>query len=453
MFFSGCSPPDNRMWRSLADRARRHGDGHSRRCRPVNPASRREAGSGDGEPQGNQPCRPPANPVELPGRACLGFHHLELLASSITRDGTRISGSNEELIAQAGPIGLGAVRFYIEGTVSGSTLLLSIRAEPPEFGHREQWTATLRSEGGVGVVEGQSSGSFTLNECVANWSGEPFVAQIVAWGVSVPPPSPSTAPICVPAPSNPAPAAGVPLTFNVSNVVAGATYTWSVTPAGGTPSAGSGPSFTASFAGPPVGGAPVTYSVTPSIPGVVVGTACTVTVPPPSSLFPGAGAVVVNEFRTRGPAGASDEFVEIRNDTGSGINIGGWRIDISSGSGSVETRYVFPSGLVIGPGCHYLLANAGAGGYTGAVSADATYSAEIADDGGIAVRRPDGTIVDAVGMSTGSAFKEGEPLASFGGANTDRSYKRLIDTNYNLFDFAMSAPSSPINLAGSCSVR
>ncbi len=297
----------------------------------------------------------PAGPQPIP-QSCLGvpvrgFTILGFLVSTIARDGARVSGSSEDLIQQAGVFG--AVRFYIEGTISGSTLQLNIRAEPPEFGHREQWTATLKFEGGVGVVEGLSSGTFMLNECTAMWSGEPFVAQIRPWTQS-----------------------------------------------------------------PPVG-----------------------------------GTVVVNEFRTRGPAGANDEFVEIRNDAGAAISIGGWRIDVSSGSGSVETRHTFPNGTVIEPGCHYLLAGAAAGGYTGAVSADATYSGGIADDGGIAVRQPDGTIVDAVGMNTGSAFKEGQPLASFGGDNTDRSYQRLIDTNDNRSDFTMNAPSSPINRAGSCSIR
>ena len=77
----------------------------------------------------------------------------------------------------------------------------------------------------------------------------------------------------------------------------------------------------------------------------------------------------------------------------------------------------------------------------------------IADDGGIAVRQPNGAVVDAVGMSGGSAFKEGDPLPNFGGANTDRSYQRFIDTNYNLSDFTMTAPGSPINRTGSCSIR
>ena len=34
---------------------------------------------------------------------------------------------------------------------------------------------------------------------------------------------------------------------------------------------------------------------------------------------------VISEFRTRGPAGSNDEFVEIFNPSNSVINIGGWK--------------------------------------------------------------------------------------------------------------------------------
>lgn len=128
--------------------------------------------------RGTNPAAPQPIPNTCSGVPALNFTVLGFLGSTISRDGFRISGSSEDLLAGPGPIVAEAVRFFIEGQVFGSAFHLDIRAEPPEFGYREQWTATLRLDGARGVVEGQSSGTFRLNECVATWSDEPFVAHI-----------------------------------------------------------------------------------------------------------------------------------------------------------------------------------------------------------------------------------------------------------------------------------
>ena len=68
-----------------------------------------------------------------------------------------------------------------------------------------------------------------------------------------------------------------------------------------------------------------------------------------------------------------------------------------------------PANTILGAGCHYLVTGAT---YSGAVPADQTFSTGVTDDGGIAVTTGhQATIIDAVGLSTGSAFKEGNPLA------------------------------------------
>ena len=163
---------------------------------------------------------------------------------------------------------------------------------------------------------------------------------------------------------------------------------------------------------------------------------------------------MINEFRSRGPAGANDEFIELRNDAASAANISGWRIESSSQAGATSILHLLGAGIVLNPGCHYLIANSGTGGYSGSPLRDAAYGTGFDDDGGLALRASDGAIADAVGMSTGSAFKKGLPLQEFGTSNTDRSYKRAaLDTNNNRLDFVLSAPSSPINRAGSCTTR
>src|ERR1044072_1847371 len=134
--------------------------------------------------------------------------------------------------------------------------------------------------------------------------------------------------------------------------------------------------------------------------------------------------VVISEFRVRGPNGGNDEFVELYNLSGAPVAIGGWNIRGSNNAAGVSIRATITARKGIQTGCHYLLTNAASGGYSGAVPENQTYTVGITDDGGIALTLPDGTIVDAVGMSTGSAYKEGTVLASLGSTNSNRGYER-----------------------------
>ncbi len=179
---------------------------------------------------------------------------------------------------------------------------------------------------------------------------------------------------------------------------------------------------------------------------------CTSTELEPSDCGGGTGSgigVVINEFRTRGPTGANDEFIELRNNSSASVNIGGWQVVGSNSSGATSVRRNIPSGIILGVGCHYLLGNSNTNGYNG--STDTTYGVGITDTGGIALRESDGTVVDQVGLSSGSAFQEGSPLPGFPGDNTNHSYSRTdVDTNNNLADFLLISPSTPKTSASSC---
>ncbi|HEX3282321.1 MAG TPA: lamin tail domain-containing protein [Pyrinomonadaceae bacterium] len=185
----------------------------------------------------------------------------------------------------------------------------------------------------------------------------------------------------------------------------------------------------------------------------VTSTAATLTVEP------AAGQLLISEFRTRGPAGASDEFVEIYNPTTMTQVIGGLRIRASNGSSAVSDRVAITAGTTLGSGCHYLIANSASGGYSGPVPPDQTYGTGITDDGGIAITQSNGTtVIDSVGMSNGSAFKEGTPLTALS-ANVNQSYERKpgrtfgngTDTNNNSADFLLNAASNnPQNAAAGC---
>jgi beta-lactamase superfamily II metal-dependent hydrolase/DNA/RNA endonuclease YhcR with UshA esterase domain len=170
-----------------------------------------------------------------------------------------------------------------------------------------------------------------------------------------------------------------------------------------------------------------------------------------------ASGIVISEFRFRGPGGGNDEFVEIYNSTDASIDLSGWKINGSNNAGLVTNRTTVLAGTNLSGRSHYLFVSNGANGYSGAVPGDKTYGTGITDDGGVAIVKPDGTIADQVGLSGGSAYSEGTPLASLGTGNLDHSYERKpagangngIDTDNNSSDFQVTTPSAPQNLASS----
>jgi predicted extracellular nuclease len=182
---------------------------------------------------------------------------------------------------------------------------------------------------------------------------------------------------------------------------------------------------------------------------------CAIDITPASAA--GSNSVVISEFRVRGPQGGNDEFVELYNLSSSPVNIGGWKVNASNNAGTTGTRATITANTIINPGCHYLLTNTASSGYSGTVAGDQSYNTGVTDDGGIALLNGS-TIVDAVGMSTGSAYKEGTPLASLGSTNTARSYERkpggaagsATDTDNNANDFQLRTTSDPQNSSSPC---
>jgi hypothetical protein len=165
-------------------------------------------------------------------------------------------------------------------------------------------------------------------------------------------------------------------------------------------------------------------------------------------------SVVISEFRTEGPSGGNDEFIELYNPTSNWIDISGWKINASNDAGSsISTRATIPASTILRSGQYYLIVNnASSGGYSGSVAANLTYGTGITNGGGIALLMANNTPVDQVGMSTTSAYKEGTPLTPL--SNPNRSYERLPgdfgnncqDTNNNTNDFESIAPD-PQNYA------
>jgi uncharacterized protein len=167
--------------------------------------------------------------------------------------------------------------------------------------------------------------------------------------------------------------------------------------------------------------------------------------------------VVISEFRTRGPAGGNDEFVELRNRSAGPVDISGWRLQgCAAGSpGNASNRVTVGDDVRLPSGGSYLFANSN--GYSGTVTPDATYGTgftdfaatnnfsgiRILDAAGVAVVR------DGVG-SPSSPCREGTGIVT-PTTNTDSSFERLggtTDTNDNAADFQGPKEGNPQNSGG-----
>ena len=168
---------------------------------------------------------------------------------------------------------------------------------------------------------------------------------------------------------------------------------------------------------------------------------------------PSAGPrVLISETRFRGPGGANDEFVELRNTGQQEADVSGWRLQAcSSTTGSATNRATVPAETTIPPGGYYLIARATY--YTGSNTPDLEFSAAIADGGGVRILDDQGAYVDGVGsyVPETSQCREGDGL-DFPSGNDNVSFHRdgsgSVDTDDNLADFTGPSTSTPTNAAG-----
>lgn len=178
----------------------------------------------------------------------------------------------------------------------------------------------------------------------------------------------------------------------------------------------------------------------------------------PSPALGASTTLVVSEFRTRGPNGAHDEFIEIFNVSTATVDASGFSVMASDSGGATTLLATLPANTSILSRHYYLLANNGTQGYSGTTAPNAVYSTDVPDDGGIALLTGGGDPVDAVGMSHGSAYAEGTPLDPMS-ADVSQSYERNFggcaateDTDDNAVDFRFNALSAgPQNSSYNCS--
>jgi hypothetical protein len=199
--------------------------------------------------------------------------------------------------------------------------------------------------------------------------------------------------------------------------------------------------------------------------------------PAPGGTTPNAGDVLISEFRSEGPAGATDEFVELYNNTDSAITVqasdatAGWSVHAldATGTSSIEIA-VIPNGTVIPARGHYLLAGSAYSLRSLTVS-DLNYNADIPNNTGVALFRTTSISpfnaadrLDAIGFfgATGAfpdMFREGSGITGPNTIGLQYSYVRRTlangnprDTNENAPDVALvstsAAPGSVLGAPG-----
>lgn len=190
---------------------------------------------------------------------------------------------------------------------------------------------------------------------------------------------------------------------------------------------------------------------------------------------PAPGDILISEFRTRGPGGVADEFIELYNNTNNQITVidatpdgnnataDGWRFDIAQGAASVANVVLAQDINSLGPVVipargHFLLAVSPGYSLTAYAAPDiTTATAFLPDDAGIGLFRTAnaaqlnaGNTLDAVGNAnvTLANHFEGTRLTPAGGitTNVEHSYTRKmpnsnngvpVDTGQNENDFQL----------------
>lgn len=169
-----------------------------------------------------------------------------------------------------------------------------------------------------------------------------------------------------------------------------------------------------------------------------------------------AQALVISEFRVRGPSGANDEFVELYNPAATAYTVAasdgsaGFTLKASDG----VTRATLANGLVIPAHGHYLVTNSVAYSLSGYATGDATYTTDIPDNAGIALFSSTTTFdattkVDAVGSTSegNTVYKEGTGYPALTPFSIDYSWYRFHMPNGTAgiadADFSLATDGQP----------
>jgi hypothetical protein len=164
---------------------------------------------------------------------------------------------------------------------------------------------------------------------------------------------------------------------------------------------------------------------------------------------PVAGELLITQFATRGFSSASDEFVELYNNSAKTLTIDGVKIQYQTTScGSWSDRHTIPIGTTLAPGKFYLTVNAS--GYLAPASgppADGNLSSSgLSDNGSLRLFSGTSEVLDLVAYGTGLACTgEGGTIAPNHGTapNGNSVARKPADTG------AAFSPSAPARDTGS----
>ncbi|MBX7186710.1 MAG: cadherin-like domain-containing protein [Vicinamibacteria bacterium] len=170
------------------------------------------------------------------------------------------------------------------------------------------------------------------------------------------------------------------------------------------------------------------------------------------------GDLSIREFRLRGPASATDEYVVIHNKTAADITVasGDATAGFAVASSGGTVAFVIPNGTVIKAKGHYLGVNTT--GFSLGVTADATWTADIGDGAGLALfdsANPaafgvSALTIDAVGVGSSAApYLEGPALASLTAAGEYAWVRKapngaVVDTGDSSADFVLVSTNGGI---------
>ena len=120
------------------------------------------------------------------------------------------------------------------------------------------------------------------------------------------------------------------------------------------------------------------------------------------------GKIVISEFRTRGPASATDEFVEIYNRSSGPVDVSELELRYRTAGGTESRRATVAAITIIPPGSYLLFAHTD---YVGTVDVSDRWTSGFSDTGGTLFLRAGSDIVDMVGWGTAMvANSETKPL-------------------------------------------
>ncbi|GAA3431734.1 lamin tail domain-containing protein [Kutzneria kofuensis] len=149
---------------------------------------------------------------------------------------------------------------------------------------------------------------------------------------------------------------------------------------------------------------------------------------------------VIDQLATRGPNGAADQYIQIKNLSQVPQDLSNFRLVVAPSQAQRFTAAVIPQNTVLQPGQVWVIANPQ--GYSGPV-VDQFFSGivPLTDRMGVALLSPSNVMVDAVATVTTSPFMMGAPASPLT-TNQPLALVRFSNTDNNAVDFHV-APRTP----------